>query len=73
MDLCKYYTSTGGRADGKLLANVIVIHKIFSYACVVAKLLTSISVSSGDRGRLWQVFVHALIMVKLLTEKNSQL
>lgn len=71
MDLHKYYSNAGGKVDGRLLANTIVVHKNFSYACVVARLLTIMSVSSWDRGRLWQVFVHALIVIKLLAEKNN--
>jgi len=47
----------------------MVINKFFSYAYVVVRLPTIIYVSSGEGGRLWQVFFHALTAVKLLAEK----
>lgn len=47
----------------------MVIHKKFSAACVDARLPAIMSVSFGERGKLGQVFVHALTEVKLLEEQ----
>lgn len=69
LDLLKYSTNAGWRADERLLANTMVIHKKFSAACVDARLPAIMSVSFGERGKLGQVFVHALTEVKLLEEQ----